>query len=110
MLGILGAIVVGDGASHGFGHTAQPSCEGDTHLPSALLAELDQPRVAIGPLHSDLQGLGIFREITVSVSQWLACRHVGPAGGAFGSRLALGYGRFDADRSSPGACERDGSV
>ena len=31
MLGILGAIVVGDGASHGFGHTAQPSCEGDTH-------------------------------------------------------------------------------
>src|SRR5882762_9227627 len=39
MLGVLGAIVVADGASHGFRHTAQPSCEGNTHLPRALLAE-----------------------------------------------------------------------
>lgn len=60
MLGLLGVIVVGDGASHGFRHTAQPLCEGNTHLPRALLAELGQPRVARGPLHSDLQGLGAF--------------------------------------------------
>jgi len=72
MLGVLGAIIVGDGASHGFGYKAQPSCEGDTQLPGALLAELGQQRVARGPLHSDLQGPGGFfgRSRCPSPSGW----------------------------------------
>lgn len=58
MLGVLRTVVVGDGASHGFGHTAQPPREGDAHLTRALLAELGQPRVARGTLHGDLQSPG----------------------------------------------------
>lgn len=60
MLGVLRAVVVGDGAAHPLRVAAEPAREGHAHLAGSLLRELGQSGVARLALDCDLEGLGAF--------------------------------------------------